>query len=166
MDLQKQKLNKMERINRVDRQIKAEEHLAWQEQVEATADELLASEKQEQQYIEQQTATDEVLTPTGPLVAKKDPYIVAVESVLEENLGDLYASLPENRRAAFKKEGEVVATKIEKIIRSAKVSLKKIIDLIRGWLLMIPGVNKLFLEQEAKIKADKILALRETQVKK
>jgi len=32
--------------------------------------------------------------------------------------------------------------------------------LIKKWLLLIPGVNKYFLEQEAKIKADEIVKMK------
>jgi hypothetical protein len=37
------------------------------------------------------------------------------------------------------------------------------LKLIREWLLIIPGVNKYFLEQEAKIKTDKIQQLYERE---
>ena len=43
------------------------------------------------------------------------------------------------------------------MVSAAKVHSKKILKAIVGWLKMIPGVNKFFLEQEAKIKTDKIL---------
>jgi hypothetical protein len=39
--------------------------------------------------------------------------------------------------------------------------VKKILALIRDWLKLIPGVNRFFLEQEAKIKTDKILLAAE-----
>ena len=38
--------------------------------------------------------------------------------------------------------------------------LFKIIDVIKKWLSIIPGINKFFLEQEAKIKTDKIMELK------
>jgi len=41
-------------------------------------------------------------------------------------------------------------------VRTAKFSFRKALGLIRDWLRIIPGVNRFFLEQEAKIKADKI----------
>jgi hypothetical protein len=42
-----------------------------------------------------------------------------------------------------------------------KIKVNKIIDLIRRWLKLIPGINKFFLEQEVKIKADKIIRLKD-----
>ena len=43
----------------------------------------------------------------------------------------------------------------------AKLKVKKVVNLIKKWLTMIPGVNKFFLEQEAKIKTDEIVKLKE-----
>jgi hypothetical protein len=163
MDLQKQK----EKIVRKP-EVRAESRPIGSEAAPSpeTVQELVDADLRRRvaEEIERGTSVEETLTPSGPVIAQKSPYVMAVESVLEENLSELYLKLPENRRNAFRKEGEVVAGKIEKIIQSAKVNVKKIIDLIRGWLMMIPGVNKLFLEQEAKIKADKIVALRDSLI--
>ena len=60
----------------------------------------------------------------------------------------------------FKEEGEKTATKINIVLSSAKVKIKNIIDLIKNWLKFIPKINPHFLEQEAKIKADKIIKLK------
>lgn len=48
------------------------------------------------------------------------------------------------------------------MLQATKVQTKKIVELLLAWLRIIPGVNRFFLEQEAKIKADKLLALRNT----
>lgn len=95
--------------------------------------------------------------PTPMAVPVKDPELVKIEKVLEEDLEDFYYSLPPNRQAAFKKRGEETALKIRILIHKTKVNIKKIIHLIRQWLKMLPGVNRFFLEQESKIKADKIV---------
>jgi hypothetical protein len=34
------------------------------------------------------------------------------------------------------------------------------VDVIKRWLSIIPGINKFFLEQDAKIKAEKIIKLK------
>ncbi|MFH0815164.1 MAG: hypothetical protein V1902_03770 [Candidatus Falkowbacteria bacterium] len=162
MDFSKQKNNKIEKPRlEVGAIAPKKEAPSSVERAEDLA--VAEADKKEAELIEQQTSPEEMITPAGPAISQKSPYIVAVESILEEDLKDLYVNLPENKKQAFKKEGERVANKIEKIIQSAKVSVSKIISLIRNWLLMIPGVNKLFLEQEAKIKADKILAVKELQ---
>ncbi|MBU1039309.1 hypothetical protein KKC17_03775 [Patescibacteria group bacterium] len=82
-----------------------------------------------------------------------------VENVLEEDLADVYLSLSPDKQQEFKKAGEIAAKKISRLMRKVKISLSQIIKIIRQWLSVIPGVNKYFLEQTAKIKADKILKL-------
>ena len=61
----------------------------------------------------------------------------------------------------FKQRGELAAKKIEQKLRHAKVRLQDIIAIILDWLKTIPGVNKFFIEQEAKIKAEKIIKLKQ-----
>ncbi len=99
--------------------------------------------------------------PPTPSVSGKPAELVAIESVLSENLGDLYQQLDPATQERFKTKGEETATKIELLFQSAKASAKKVLDLIRSWLSIIPGVNKFFLEQEAKIKTDKVMALKQ-----
>ena len=82
-----------------------------------------------------------------------------IESILEEDLADLFFRLDPQTQLEFKMEGEKTTQGIIKIMSQAKIKAKKIIDLIRHWLRIIPGINKHFLEQEAKIKTDKVLAL-------
>lgn len=83
-----------------------------------------------------------------------------IERILEEDLGDIYLTLNQKQRSQFRIEGEKTAAKIELILQQAKVKLMKLIKLIRGWLLLLPGVNRFFLEQEAKIKAEKLIILK------
>lgn len=99
------------------------------------------------------------LPASAPQPIEKDATAVAVEKILEENLDDLYLSLPADKQREFKIKGEETTNKIIKLIKEAKVTFKKIFKLIFGWLKMIPGVNRFFIEQEAKIKADKIIKL-------
>ena len=82
-----------------------------------------------------------------------------IEKILEKDLGDIYVNLPPSAQQQFKIVGEETAVKINELFNKGKLKLKKIIDLVRGWLTLIPGVNRFFLEQEAKIKADEILKL-------
>lgn len=95
--------------------------------------------------------------PPGP----KSETLIRIEKILEEDLEGTYATLDEPTRLRFRTEGERTATQIEQLIQRAKVKVKEILDLIRKWLLIIPGVNKFFIEQETKIKTDKIMALKE-----
>ena len=89
-----------------------------------------------------------------------------IEAILSEGLEEAYQSLPDNLKDKFREEGRQTASKIEKIISAAKIVVNTIVELIRRWLMIIPGVNRFFLEQEIKIKTDKILALAEKKKKK
>ncbi|MDA1038515.1 MAG: hypothetical protein O2877_02385, partial [bacterium] len=91
-----------------------------------------------------------------PAPVMKDPLTQQVEEILEEDLAEAYKNLPKNKKQEFKRKGEEAAMNIQTMIASAKFSAKKALHMIRKWLLIIPGINKFFLEQEAKIKADKL----------
>ncbi len=91
--------------------------------------------------------------------ANLTPLAKKVEQVLEEDLTDIFLSLPADKQQEFKQAGEVAAQKISRLMQKVRFNLRQIIKIIRDWLSVIPGVNKYFLEQTAKIKADKIIKL-------
>lgn len=84
-----------------------------------------------------------------------------IERVLEEDLVPLYRELDATQRVQFRTMGERTAAKIEVILTGAVVKVRDIINAIMEWLSLLPGVNRFFVEQEAKLKADKILFLKE-----
>ena len=83
-----------------------------------------------------------------------------IDDILSEGLNDVFLEMNPNQQKIFKEEGEKTVVKINNILSSAKVKLKNIISLIKSWLKLIPKINPHFLEQEAKIKADKIIKLK------
>ena len=103
--------------------------------------------------------------PAAPTTAPvaKDPVLVDLEEILADDLTDLFLALPDDKKLAFKAKGEETAATIKTMMETGKVKVKKILDLLLDWLGMIPGVNKFFLEQEAKIKADNVLKYAEEQ---
>lgn len=94
-----------------------------------------------------------------PAVRRPDPLTEEVEAVLSEDLGDLYVQLPPAARQRFKDEGERAASRVALLLQQVRVKAQEVLTLIRDWLRLIPGVNRYFLEQEAKIKTDRIMAL-------
>lgn len=90
--------------------------------------------------------------------AQKSPSLLMVEVILSEHLESLYETLAANKKEDFKRKGEEAATAIDALVCSFKAKAKAIINLIKEWLSVIPGINKFFLEQEAKIKTQKIMA--------
>ena len=98
---------------------------------------------------------------TASTLSTKSPTFQAVEGILEESLGDIFFELDEAHRREFKSIGEQTASRIVSMIEGSKAAAAKIFELIKRWLRIIPGINKYFLEQEAKIKTDKIMKLTE-----
>lgn len=90
----------------------------------------------------------------------KDRTLQKIEDILGEDMTDTFLKLSPDKQKLFKEKGEETAGLIKQIIEGAKVNTKKIFELIRKWLKLVPGINQFFLEQEAKIKTDKILKLR------
>ncbi|KKU47801.1 hypothetical protein A3H10_01465 [Candidatus Uhrbacteria bacterium RIFCSPLOWO2_12_FULL_46_10] len=83
-----------------------------------------------------------------------------IEDVLAEDLEKLYWELPEPERFIFKYKGEETASKIRLLLGETVVRAQEIFRLIVEWLKLLPGVNNFFIEQEAKIKTDKLLKFR------
>jgi hypothetical protein len=82
-----------------------------------------------------------------------------VENILTEGLEETYRTMDPATQAKFKATGEATAKNISIILQQGKVKVQKIIFLIAAWLRIIPGINKYYLEQEAKIKAGKLIDL-------
>ena len=106
-----------------------------------------------------------VAAATPSAVPVKDEVTRDIENILSEDLTDLFLSLPDDKKLAFKQKGEETAGKIREMIGKGKVKIKKLFELIQDWLKIVPGVNQYFLEQEAKIRADKLLQYAQEQEK-
>ncbi|MDD4290013.1 MAG: hypothetical protein PHH83_01915 [Patescibacteria group bacterium] len=113
---------------------------------------------------DQQTDTSNIQSTPATLQTNFDDsdrgFVQKIENILEENLRELYINLPKEKQHEFKKKGEEITHKISLLLKEVKIQARKIIDLIIEWLSMAPGINKMFLKQEAKIKTDKIIALK------
>src|SRR3989338_152946 len=93
----------------------------------------------------------------------RDAVTRQVEQIMAAGLEDAYREMTPLQRQEFKIEGEKTAWEIRNLLRAGRAKIKKIFQLILRWLRLLPGVNKFFLEQEAKIKADKIMAMNRSQ---
>ena len=83
----------------------------------------------------------------------------AIDRILSDGLGDIFVKLPQPKQQEFRVEGEKTVKKINQLIEKGKLNLGSLVKMIRQWLSIIPGVNRFFLEQDAKIKADKIMEI-------
>ena len=86
----------------------------------------------------------------------------AIDAILSEGLNEVFLKMDASQQKEFKKRGEETVKKINSLLDKTKVKVGKVIDLIRSWLKFIPGVNRFFIEQETKIKADKIMRIKDT----
>ncbi|OGL74505.1 hypothetical protein A3E39_02940 [Candidatus Uhrbacteria bacterium RIFCSPHIGHO2_12_FULL_60_25] len=132
------------------------------ESLAETQDDVLHAETKSELEAAKEAATRPGAVATGQVVkAPKDETIIEVEKVLEQGIGPFYSTLPAEAKALFRKKGEEAATEIAEMVRALNVKVKRVLELIYAWLKTIPGVNKFFLEQEAKIKTDRIVELVE-----
>lgn len=84
-----------------------------------------------------------------------------VEEILSVGLTDAYLAMDPVTQNKFKQVGEATAKTIVGLLARTKIEVKKIIEIIFSWLRLIPGVSNYYLEQEAKIKADRLVSLRQ-----
>ena len=97
---------------------------------------------------------------TSPVQDWQKQRVVEIDSILADGLNEVFLNMNAAQQANFKKTGEETVSKISKLLLETKVKVNKIVELIRKWLKLIPGVNRFFLEQEVKIKTDKIIKLK------
>ncbi|MAF13825.1 MAG: hypothetical protein CMI53_02960 [Parcubacteria group bacterium] len=90
----------------------------------------------------------------------KSEKLEKIESILEKDLEEVYFKMEPRVQTKFKAEGEKTAVIIEDLLKDSKVKAQKIFKLLLKWLKIIPGVNKFFIKQEAKIKTDKLIKLK------
>ncbi len=82
-----------------------------------------------------------------------------LEEVLAEGLEGVYLSLDAKEQAEFRRKGEEATSKIEELVVNFKAKARDVLKLVKDWLLVIPKVNKHFLEQESKLRTDKVMML-------
>jgi hypothetical protein len=124
-------------------------------------------ERRNEQLPQEQTETpDSLLTrlfsvrkkPQAPVAYINDDVTKHIETIMAEGLKEVFAELTPVQQQEFKIKGEETAREIRLLMESKKLNLKRVFRLVFTWLKYLPGINSFFLEQEAKIKADKIIA--------
>jgi hypothetical protein len=92
--------------------------------------------------------------------------VKAIETILEENLQTVFKTMDADQQMEFKRQGETTALTIAGLMSAVKLKVKEITRAIVLWLRFIPGVSNYFVEQEAKIKTDKLIELHLRQMNK
>jgi len=160
-------------LNPTEKETLAQENLRGQETLgkppvefkESTAETLeIGGATEQETSTGAEIATEPGMVPVryakiAPLPEPKPAQLKQIEGILSENIKEAFLNMSPEQQIKFKEEGEKVADSIFQMFESAKIQVKKIVDLISGWLKRLPGVNKYFIEQESKIKADKIINL-------
>jgi len=108
----------------------------------------------------------EAYVPPPPTAPQKDFVTKEIEAVLSKDLEKAFTEMPPDLQLKFKNKGEEVALKIKSLMGQAKNKVREILELIKSWLRLIPGISNFFLEQESKIKTDEILKIAEEENKK
>jgi hypothetical protein len=150
-EIQKEKKEKQEKKSETKKEKKEKEPSS----AEATA-----GEGKTEKIENTQTSTAPVVVSVGAPSADDEKKKKEIEKILEKDLEEIYFSLPPEKRAEFKQQGEETRDKINELLKKTIVRLQDVIKLILKWLSIVPGVNRFFLEQEAKIKADEIIKMK------
>ena len=100
-------------------------------------------------------------TDTPQVTSRKSETLHRIEDIMSEDMTAIYKELPPDVKAQFKEQGEVVAKEVEGMMFKVKVHSKTVFKLVFGWLRIIPHVNKYFLRQEAKLKTDELMKLKD-----
>ncbi len=117
--------------------------------------------------VENQSAQVSVPIQPAPIVTPPPTSLIEdqrrVENILAEGVEEIYRGLDAATQLKVKVSGEQASVRIVSLLQESRVQVKKILDLIISWLVSIPGLNRPYAEQAAKIKADKLLADRPQQ---
>lgn len=148
------KLEKLSNFEYIPEQIETKENKHYENIRPDESDKKQAEKIKTNNLKSDQSPNNQSNNLTTDLVLEK-----SVENILAAGLDDLYQSLDPTKKIIFKQKGEETALSIVVLLKSVKFKIYEILDLIRNWLFIIPGINKFFLEQEAKIKTDKILQI-------
>ncbi|MFW5888731.1 MAG: hypothetical protein ACOCVY_03385 [Patescibacteria group bacterium] len=128
-----------------------------------------SSERTGQEEEEKKRAEKELRTSSSVAPAMKQKDRIQrrkeIEKILQDGLEDMYKELDDEKKKIFREKGEKIASQINEYLderRSRKLSdffnsvKKKILRLIKQWLCLL-NASKEFIEQEAKLKSDKII---------
>lgn len=126
-------------------------------QAESRFERPVAAEEEKNIPVAPQAATS---APAEQPIPDRDEELVMIENILSENIAGLYRQLSAEKQKAFRKRGEEAAWKIKGILKQTRVKAHELLQLIKEWLKMLPGISHYFLEQEAKIKTDKVLQMK------
>lgn len=146
--------NQVEKIPNIEN---APESIEGAKQVENVEVKQVSAEQMQQV----QEVASQAVGAVPQIKPQKSEMLERIEDVMEEDLGKVYKDLPADVKEKFKHQGEATAEDIEGMLHHSKVKSKSIFRLLFSWLKIIPGINRYFLQQEAKLKTDEIMDIKE-----
>lgn len=90
----------------------------------------------------------------------RDDLTLRIEKIMATGFDDAFKELSPVEQQEFKIKGERAAMEIRQLLRATRVRAKKIFRVLIDWLKFLPGINRYYLIQEAKIKTDQIMTLK------
>lgn len=97
----------------------------------------------------------------APLIeTPKDPVQEKIDAIFERNVGDAFAELQPLQQEAFRVAAEQAAAAVRALLSAPKLEPPKIRDVVAGVLRLLPETNPWWVEQEAALKTQALLALR------
>ncbi|MBI5466667.1 MAG: hypothetical protein HY975_00415 [Candidatus Kerfeldbacteria bacterium] len=105
------------------------------------------------------TPHDSLTTPVVASLSDLDLLRRRIEDILAEGLEKTFRSLPAAEQSRFKTVGEQAAVRLTSEVKHRTPRLERLIMIVQSWLRLIPNLNPYYLEQEAKIKVEKILMM-------
>ena len=148
---------RIEKIVEVEKEVRENKIEAAPENIVEVSEPGKAVEPEEQKGTTEMTAG--FVVGQGILQKRKERE-EQIERILAKDMEEIFEGMPEMKQKEFKQQGEKTAKEISLMLEKTRVKIKKVINLIKKWLSVIPGVNKFFLEQESKIKTDEIMKIK------
>lgn len=147
-----------------DKSENAQENILTPEKQENSPERVIAEIEDKEKIDKVEAKVKEIVKPRNSAPQAISFYkrrALEIDKILSEGMHETFLALSPKKQQEFKLEGEKTVEKINKLLDKTKIKVDKIIDLIKRWLKVIPGINQYFLEQEAKIKADKIINIKD-----
>lgn len=112
---------------------------------------------------EAQKALASALEEPAEAAIPQDRFQKEIEGVLSEGLLENYQKMTPDAQKAFQASGEKAAEEIRQELLLRKINGRKVHDKIKDWMKQVPNLNPFFIEQAAKIRTDKLMALVEEE---
>lgn len=96
----------------------------------------------------------------APVEIPKDPIQKKIDDIFERNVADAFGELQPLQQEAFRVAAETAAASVHALLSAPKLEPTKIRAVVAGILQLLPETNPWWVEQEAALKTEALVALR------